>query len=518
MQNGILLPLGWPCLFFMKKLKEIVRVVGRKRLKRIEVFNEGGKSSRNSLYYKLYKGIKDGRFNTDEEAARELFGCEPTDKKYLMLKSRVKARLMNTMFFLEKPASRYHQALSDTQRNLVNAKLLLSNGARMTGLALLRSTLSEAEKFHITDVALDCLRYLRLQSAFLGKKSDYGKYNHRFKEVQEVLAAEWKAEEYFQLVSMPYAKSYGVKEEHILQATEYVEEIQALMETCNSYNLELYFHRLVVLKHQLSFDYRSMYEASSNAELFLNRFKEAAPAVQYGEVAFFKIIALMHLRDFEQGNRVAEAGLSKFTEGSTNWMIYLEYYFLLCMHTGNYQKAIYLYEKVTEHPRFEHADENRVEKWRIFGGFLKYFRGNLENDKEKGLSTSSRFNIWKFLNEVPIYSKDKRGLNISILILQVLFLLDRQDYDGIISRAEALKVYCSRYLKQDEHFRSNCFLKMLLIMEKKDFDRVQTQKIAAKYFNKLKSNQLQYRSGNLSTLEIIPYETLWDSILAKLKV
>lgn len=501
----------------MKKLKEIVRVVGRKRLKRIEVFNEGGKSSRNSLYYKLYKGIKDNRFNTDEEAARELFGCEPTDKKYLMLKSRVKARLMNTMFFLERPASRYHQALSDTQKNLVNAKLLLSNGARSTGLALLRSTLSEAEKFHVTDIALDCLRYLRMQSAFLGKKCDYQKYNKRFKEVQIVLEGEWKAEEYYQMISMPYAKSYVVKEEHIQMVTQFVQEIKELMKTCNSYNIELYFHRLVIMKYQLSFEYKKMYLAAEDAGKFLYRFRESAPPVRYGELAFFKIIALMHLRDYKEGNRIAIEGLRMFTEGSTNWMIYLEYYFLLCMHTGNYGKAIEIYFQVNQHPRFEHADENRIEKWRIFGGFLNYMMGNLENDKTKGLSTSSRFNIWKFLNEVPIYSKDKRGLNISILILQVLFLLDRQDYDGIISRAEALKVYCSRYLKQDEHFRSNCFLKMLLIMEKKDFDRVQTQKIAAKYFNKLKSTQLQYRSGNLSTLEIIPYEKLWLSILNKLK-
>ena len=187
------------------------------------------------------------------------------------------------------------------------------------------------------------------------------------------------------------------------------------------------------------------------------------------------------------------------------------------MHTKKYEKAREIFNEVVGHSRFQHLSENRREKWRIFEGFLKYMTGGSEAHPDQAAAKPHRFNIWKFLNEVPIYSKDKRGLNIAILILQVLFLLDRQDYDGIISRAEALKVYCSRYLKNDEDYRSNCFLKMVLIMEKKDFDKDQTQKIADKYYSRLKASQFNYTSGNLATLEIIPYEQLWLTILQKLK-
>ena len=501
----------------MRKLQEIVRVIGRRRLKKIEVFNDGGRGSRTSLYYKLYKGIKDGKFTTDEEAARELFDCEPTNKKYLMLKSRVKARLINTLFFLDSSPSKYYQAVYSTNRNLVAAKLLILNGARATGIAMLKSTLHDAEKYSVTEVAVECLRILRYQASFLGKENEYKKYNKRFQAVRRVLEAEWRAEECYQLVTIPFVKSDSIKSEVASKATEYVDEIFELRKTNYSYNLELLYFRLVIMRDQIIQDYEQVVECSKQAFAFLDKHPQIKSDARYGEFAVYQILAYMNLRKYEEGNRMAIEVKKWFKEGTTNWVIFMENYFLLSMHSGNYKRAFMIYKKVVGHPRFEHQSENQKEKWRIFEGFLRYMTRSKDLTTGEELnSLNSRFNIWKFLNEVPIYSKDKRGLNISILILQVLFLLDRQDYDGIIRRAEALKVYCSRYLKQDEHFRSNCFLKMVLIMEKKGFDYDQTQKITEKYYTKLRSAKFNYRGG-MTTMEIIPYESLWNSILAKLK-
>lgn len=501
----------------MRKLQEIVRVIGRRRLKRIEVFNEGGRGPRNSLYYKLYKGIKDGRFKTDEDAARELFGCEPTNKRYLMLKSRVRTRLINTLFFLENSTSRYQQAVYQSNRNLVAAKLLVLNGARSTGIAMLKSTLHEAVKYNVTEVAVECLRNLRYQSSFLGKENEFKKYNMRFQEAKKILEAEWRAEECFQLVSIPFVKSNSVKSEVAEMANEFVEEIKELRKDKSSFTLEMNYFRLVIIRDQIIQNHEGVIKSCREATNFLNSHVEFDQKARYGEFAIYQIIACLNLRKYDEWNAMAPKILPLFQEGATNWVIFMEYYFMLSMHSGNYREAHKIFHKVVEHPRFEHQAENRREKWRIFEGFLKYMAGNSQLSETADLEgAANRFNIWKFLNEVPIYSKDKRGLNISILVLQVLFLLDRQDYDGIIRRAEALKVYCSRYLKRDEHFRSNCFLKMVLIMEKKGFDHDQTKKIANKYYSKLTTSGFNYRGG-MATIEIIPYENLWNSILMKLK-
>jgi hypothetical protein len=501
----------------MEKLQEIVRVVGRKRIKKIEVFNDQGASNRGSLYYKFYRGLKEGKFNSDEDAAKQLFGTDPADKKYLMLKSRVRTRLMNTLFFLEKSNSRYEQAIYKCNRNLVAAKYLLLNGARVSGESLLRTTAHEAEKFGLTDIAVSCLRVLRYRASFSGNETEFKRLNQRFKELQGILDAEYLAEEYYQLITIPYVKSLSVRPELAKQAFQYLKEIEGLRKKDTSFELEMHYFRLKVMAHQIAIQHRHVISTCLDAEKFLHKNKHIAQNIRFGEFAFYRMIAYMHLGEYEAGKDTANLALKYYQKGSMNWMIFEEYYFLLAMHTGNYAKAAEIYAEVVGHARFQQLDETRREKWRIFEAFLKYMAKDALDEELHLKDDQSRFNIFKFLNDVPTFSRDKRGLNISILILQVLFLLDRGDFGGIIQRAEALKIYASRYLKQDENFRSNCFLKMVLMMEKRDFDFDSTSKTTEKYYNKLRNSALNYQNGNVANIEVIPYEQLWGTILEKLR-
>ncbi|MEM1000518.1 MAG: hypothetical protein AAGN35_25925 [Bacteroidota bacterium] len=500
----------------MKKLQEIVRVVGRKRLRRIEVFNEaGGGTNRSSLYYRFYRGIKEQKYTTDEEAARDLCGTDPTDKKYLMLKSRVRARLINTLFFLDQTTTRYEAALYKCNRNLVAAKFLLQGNARYTATSMLRSTYNEAEKYGLTAIAIDCLRHLRYGASLNGQEALYRQYNERFKELQRILAAEDLAEGYYQEITLPFARSSANIPQLSQTAFAHLQEIEELRSNLSSFNLELQYFRLRIMAHQIATHYREVLAAAEEGEAFLKEHADFVQQIRFGEFAFYKMAALLHLGEYEKGKSLANRSLNYYPEGSLNWMLFLEYYFLLCMHTGNYDKAAEVYKKVTEHPRFEMMNQVRKEKWKIFEAFLTYMMQDvLQSDNGQ---FTQKFKVWKFMNEVPIFSRDKRGLNIAILVLQVLFLLDRGDFDGIIQRAEALKVYASRYLKQDENFRSNCFLKMVLLMEKKDFNYERTRKTSEKYYHKLQTSRFDYKHGSLATLEIIPYEHLWQTILEKLR-
>lgn len=499
----------------MRKLQEIVRIVGRRRIKKIEVFNDGSGSTRESLYYKLYRGIRDGKFQSDTEAAQALFGTDPSDKKYLMLKSRVKKRLLNNLFFLEGNGSAYDQALYKCNRNVISSKFLLRNGAKESGVSLLKSTLNEARKYCFTEVELECLRMLKAQAAFFGRKTEFDQLSARFRTVQKALNAEYISEDYTQRLQLPFAKSSSPKPEMAEEAFGYKSHVETLLEESDTHNLLQNYYRIAVLAYSIAQDHRAAIAACNEAEAYLNNNLYLTTAIRLGEFALYRMVAYMHLGDYNEGQKMAETSLKYYKQGSNNWMIFLEYYFLLSMHTKNYEKAQEIYHAVVDHPRFVFIDEIREEKWRIFGAFLRYMIGSTasENSQEE---RQRRFNIWKFLNEVPIYSKDKRGLNIAILILQVLFLLDRKDYNGIISRTEALKVYASRYLKEDENYRSNLFLKMVLAMERKDFDSEQTMEVAGKYYKRLESSRFKY-SGRLTDIEIIPYESLWQRILSKLK-
>jgi hypothetical protein len=207
------------------------------------------------------------------------------------------------------------------------------------------------------------------------------------------------------------------------------------------------------------------------------------------------------------GKQSADVCRGLFNPGYINWLIFLEYYFMLCLHTQNYDEAQKVFNEVIKHPKFASYPAERMEKWKIFEAFLFYILP--DNSKQK------RFNVFKFINEVPIFSKDKRGYNLSIIIAQISLLIKMGDFDKVMDKFASLKSYLMRYISKSRNPRSFYFVKMLLLLVKYDFDPVKAKSIANKFFIKLKQSKLG-NQGELETLEVIPYDILWVDLLEKL--
>jgi len=82
-------------------------------------------------------------------------------------------------------------------------------------------------------------------------------------------------------------------------------------------------------------------------------------------------------------------------------------------------------------------------------------------------------------------------------------------YDETIDRIEAVEKYTSRYLKKDDNFRSNCFIKMLLQVAVAGFHRAAVLRHSEKYVKMLKSVPLDF-ANQAHDIELIPYEALWE--------
>ena len=129
---------------------------------------------------------------------------------------------------------------------------------------------------------------------------------------------------------------------------------------------------------------------------------------------------------------------------------------------------------------------------------------------------SSTFRLGKFVNEVPIFSKDKQGHNTNILILQILFLLRKGKHGDIIDRVESLKKYVSNYLRKGNTFRTSCFIKMLCQLPAGNFHSVNVQRRTKHYYDKMMGLPKEQARMDVD-VEIVPYEVLWDKVLSLLK-
>jgi len=135
--------------------------------------------------------------------------------------------------------------------------------------------------------------------------------------------------------------------------------------------------------------------------------------------------------------------------------------------------------------------------------------GKIELPEEAEKEAYSKFRLGRFLNNTPTYSKDRRGMNIPILVVHILFMILQKRHDEAIDRMEAIDRYCSRYLVKGSTFRNNCFIKMLLTIPKSAFNRIKTEREVQKYRERLDENPLNV-TNQTHEIEVIPYEDLWE--------
>jgi len=123
-----------------------------------------------------------------------------------------------------------------------------------------------------------------------------------------------------------------------------------------------------------------------------------------------------------------------------------------------------------------------------------------------------KFNIHKFLNEVPILSHDKAGFNLSIIIAQICLLVKRGEIDRVMDKFDSLRSYLKRYITLKENPRSYYFIKLMLMLIKSDFNVKKCRTASAKYLEFINAESATGQQV-LDTMEIIPYDMLWLSLL-----
>ncbi|MBL7916011.1 MAG: hypothetical protein JNL49_13330 [Bacteroidia bacterium] len=464
-------------------------------------------------YLKLIEGLGKKTWKNDQEAINDIYGKPLGDKTFDMLKSRAKDRLVNMIFQLDtekKFKSSYDKAYYSTCKNLLTGAILLLQNKQYSGKEYLKLALSSAKEYYFTDLSVIALRMLRYQSSFSGSKKQFYKFDQELKHALKQLEAELLAEELNQLIILEVVRSMANKDELASITKQYYKQLQETVNEYDTYTTRINMYRVGLRYYESVDDFKSAISLAESCEQYLKSNPHLIQKVRLGEMNLHKLNGCLHLRDYENGSKYAAECMVLFNSGTLNWLIFLEYYFLLSLHTRNYEKAAEIYNQVINHPSYTSYPGQNQEKWKIFESFLSY-----------ALPVNSKFhkkfNVFRFINEVPLFTKDKAGYNLSIIVAQTIILINLGDYEKLLDKAESLKLYASRYIRKDKNPRSYYFIKMLLVMIQYDFDPKKTAQISLKFFAKLKESHLGEQS-ELETLEVIPYDLLWPEILEKLEL
>jgi hypothetical protein len=500
----------------MRELIELVNVLNIQRLKADGLWNIVMEP--NSKLEQLYNALAEGTVRSDEEAIALLYPAPQKSKAYPSLKNKLKERLTNTVFLLDFHEAGYtdrQKAFFECNKKWAAASVLLSKNAKLIGIDILENLLRHTSLFEFTDLTLSILYTLRLHyGTIAGDQKKYSYYRDLYKQYQAMSWMENEAEELYTHLVSHYVGSKATKELLGEKALEYYERIAPHLAASDSFRLHLCGRLIQTIIYSSRNDYAATAAVCEDAIRFFEQktFDSKLPLQAF---YYQLVVCYTQMKAFEKGQQIISRYQAIFDEGSFNWFKLQELYLLLSMHTRHYTDAWHCHERVVQHARFESQPTQIREMWKIYGAYVHYLLSAGKVEGRDDLPETGKFRMGKFLNEIPTFSQDKRGMNIPILIVQILFLILDREYDEAIDRIEAIEKYCSRYLKQNDTFRSNCFIKMLLQMPSAAFHRDAVLRKAQKYFEQLQSVPMEI-ANQTHEIEIIPYEDLWEMALEHL--
>lgn len=473
------------------------------------ILEPGSKMSR--LFDLAHQKLAD----TDEKAAEALYGSSEAISKLHSLKNKLKERLLDAVFLLDYNEPNYtdrQKAHFECNKKWATAMMLLSKKVHQAGIELLEQLLRRTRHFEFTELSMNALYYLRLHyGTVAGDPKKYEQYRDLYRQYQAVWMMENEAEEGYTSFISRCVVGQTERDEAAEQAKASFDNIEPFLKQCDSFRLHLSGRLLQLQVYSSRGDHRKVADLCEEAIRFFKAKPYESPLPMQ---AFYYqlVVSCVQLRDFGRGQAVIRQHHDIYQEGTFNWYKVQELYFLLALHTQHYDDAFDTCERVSQHAGLQKQPAQIREMWKVYEAYAHLLVRARRTDR----LPARPFRRGKFLNEIPEFSKDKRGMNIPVLVVQLLFDIADKRHDACIERVEALEKYASRYLKKQDHFRSNCFLKMILQLPAAAFHREAAVRKAERFLTQLKEMPLEI-ANQPHELEIIPYEDLWNITLDLLK-
>ncbi len=453
---------------------------------------------------KLYLFLKKHKNLTAKEAALLYLGNENRIKYFHILKNDLKKELIQ-FAILNIPRGEYPDKTiqEESYKTFAMYKIFLLNSLRQAGIELAENLLPKLhtlELYSLARIVADDL--LTHYSVIDIKKHLQKKYRKIGKEALLNTKDFALVKEYYnQVISICNTReSYN---QAIIEEFITIEKAIRPLLKKGRHNINRFIYIIIVCRYIAVHDYEKINQYCDKA---LGSFPKNHPMIRSLSVVFLfhKITALIPLGKTIEAKQIARDALAIVAKGKFNWHMLLLKRIIACLHGGEYQEAYQLY-KAQQKKKCPYPIVS--EYWNIIKGYLHFLiEVQLIHPYD-----NEKFYLGKFMNETPLYSKDKAGNNINILLIQTLIQLKRAKFTKIIDRIDAIQEYARVYTRSEECKRVNLFIKMIIKMESARFHRKGTELKTKKLLEKLKNTPLKMEQ-NLA-IEIVPYEVLWSEIL-----
>jgi hypothetical protein len=493
-------------------LKDLVKTITRNKVKQIEVLGNAGEDG--SMVEALYDAIAKDKVQSDDEAAKLLYGKNESQKSqaYLRLKGRLERNLVNTAFFVDLNQPMFNErtkAFYNCYRDFAAAYILIGREARQSGIHLLEQTLEQTLKYEFVELAAEIARRLRMESRGMGNSAMHEKYSRIHHEYEEKRRLEMLALDYLEnLINYYFVRRSPNKEIHDI-ASAYYSELLPLAKVADTSQFYNYLGQVGIIKW-LSVNNCEEALVICSETIAIMSTRQNTNRTALTTIVRQKIACLTQLRVFDGQAEAAIAHCLSLEEAGTfNWFRTHELHVHYCLFARRYEQALELFETAAQHPKFETLGGAVRDNWQVYGGYLHLLAALGKLDPAKVEAVVGVFRYAKLSNEIEVLAKDKQGMNIPLVFLPILHHLVKGTFDSADISVEALEKYRKRYLDNDMNRRSAAFLNLLIAFAKRDYQSAAAARKIKKELEVLSKEQPQV-AGQTFAVEIIPYEDLWE--------
>ncbi|MGI9161129.1 MAG: hypothetical protein ACR2K1_15385, partial [Saprospiraceae bacterium] len=232
----------------MKDLISLVHLINKTKLKTNNLLNvilEPG-----SKMEQLYEAILTDKVHTDQDAQLLLYGGQMAPAGYSNVKYKLKERLLDSVFLLdyrENGLNTRQRAILEAYKRWAAAMILLMRKEKINAIDQLEKLLRHTMKYEFTELTLEILRVLRLQfSTVDGDLKKYEEIKQLYEKYEMVWIAESKAEGNYTDIIIQHTLSKATQEQTVVKARQYYNELEPMLQTCESFKLQLYGRMLLL--------------------------------------------------------------------------------------------------------------------------------------------------------------------------------------------------------------------------------------------------------------------------------
>ena len=494
------------------RIIEMIEVITPQKVKNIEILDQSMRDD--SKVQMLYDAILNNDVESEEEAVLLLYGDVDSKDSYYKVQQRLYDRLLNSFYFIDHKKAGFSDrqlAYYDGYRLWALARIVRERGAHNTAFELFEKSFKLSLKYDFNElVIVNGLELFDLYTFRFANKKQFDKLKKVYRDRYKQFIADIRSQEVFYLLA-----SHRINSSEELDTLDEWEQIDTLLDEIKEYKKSVKSDRFIYYGHMSLIEhyrylgkYDEVIELCEDAiENYEKKEYDVSLPVSFFAVQIFN--ACIQLGYYEKGEDAFNQYISLYKRYFYNWFVAYYSYLLMLTHQKKYADAYKVCSDIMSTKQYSDLPSHLKEYYRIINSYLLIA---LRISKNEDLEEYGEFRLYRFLNDIPIYSKDKRGLNISLLIFQFIYLLIERKYNDVIDRIDALNQYSYRYLRVDEKFRSNCFIKMLINITKSDFHPVRTEAYNKSLLKRLKETPRVIADSTFA-IEVIPYENLWEIVM-----